>query len=159
MNIYQINNQLIEFFDSLPDGEIDEQGLVQLEGLQMEKREKQKNIILYKKNLDRGIEAIDNEIKYLQEMKRVQSNKSDRLTNLLIFAMGDEREIDFDTCGAKFKKNPPKLVIDDESKVPYTFIKEKITTSIDKTALKKEVQEGLIIEGVRIEQGERIDIY
>jgi len=159
MNIYQINNELAEFFESLPDGEIDEQGLETLQGLQIEKKEKQKNIILYKKNLDRGIEAIDNEIKSLSEMKRKQKNKSDRLTNLLIFAMDDEKAIDFDTCGAKFKKNPPKLVIDDESKVPDTFIKEKITTSIDKTALKKEVQEGLKIDGVRIEQGERIDIY
>lgn len=160
MNIYEINNKLTAFFDSLPDtGELDESALAQLEQLQLEKKEKQKNIILYKKNLDRGIEAIDNEIKHLEAMKRGQQNKSERLTALLEYSMGDEQEVNFDTCGAKYKKNPPKLVIEDESAVPDKFKNEKVVVTIDKIGLKKEIQEGLTVKGVSVKQGRRLDIY
>ena len=160
MNIYHIDNQLITFFESLPDtGEISEDAMVRLEQLQLERKEKQKNIILYKKNLDRGIEAIDNEIRHLEAMKRGQQNKSDRLMSLLEYSMGDEQEVNFDTCGAKYKKNPPRLVIEDESAVPDRFRNEKVVVTIDKVSLKKEIQDGLTVKGVSIEQGRRLDIY
>ena len=160
MNIYHIDNQLITFFESLPDtGEISEDAMVRLEQLQLERKEKQKNIILYKKNLDRGIEAIDNEIRHLEAMKRGQQNKSDRLMSLLEYSMGDEQEVNFDTCGAKYKKNPPRLVIEDESAVPDRFRNEKVVVTIDKAGLKKEIQDGLTVKGVSIEQGRRLDIY
>jgi len=160
MNIYHIDNQLITFFESLPDtGEISEDAMVRLEQLQLERKEKQKNIILYKKNLDRGIEAIDNEIRHLETMKRGQQNKSDRLMSLLEYSMGDEQEVNFDTCGAKYKKNPPRLVIEDESAVPDRFRNEKVVVTIDKVSLKKEIQDGLTVKGVSIEQGRRLDIY
>ena len=159
MNIYTINQQLQDFFLALPDtGELNQEALDQLEQLQLEKKEKQKNIILYKKNLDRGIEALDNEIKHLQQMKKSQQAKSDRLTNLLEYSMGDEKEINFDTCGAKFKKNPPKVVIDNEEQIPKKYFREVVTTKLDKSTLKADLKESEVI-GAHLEQGERLDIY
>ncbi len=47
--------------------------------------------------------------------------------------------------------SPGSLVIEDESKIPAEYIKTKTTTSIDKTALKNDIKEWLIIEGCNIE--------
>lgn len=50
----------------------------------------------------------------------------------------------------QLNKKPWALKIEDESVIPEEYKKEKVTISIDKTALKKDVQEWLILDGVYI---------
>lgn len=52
----------------------------------------------------------------------------------------------------QLNKKPGALIIKDESLIPEEYKKEKVTVSIDKTALKKDVQEGLVIDGVSISE-------
>ena len=56
----------------------------------------------------------------------------------------------------KVRKNPPSVVIDDVAKIPTEFQKQKIDVTIDKVALKKAIQNGEKVDGVHIEQGEKL---
>ena len=47
---------------------------------------------------------------------------------------------------------PGALKIEDESKVPEEYFKEKITKSVDKVKLKEDIKQGVYVEGVTIEQ-------
>lgn len=160
MNIYQINQSLVALTESLPDtGELTDEALAQLEQLELAKEEKQKNIILYAKNLALSEEAIENERNHLLAMKKRQTAKKEALMRLLEYSMGTDLVVDFQTCGAKFKKNPPKVTIQDENKVPAEFIVIKEVKSIDKTALKNELKAGKEIEGCELVQESRLTIY
>ncbi len=52
----------------------------------------------------------------------------------------------------QLNKKPGSLIIEDESKVPPEYIKEKVTTSIDKKTLKEDISQGLLIEWVYISE-------
>ena len=51
----------------------------------------------------------------------------------------------------QLNKTPWALKIEDESKIPQEYFKTKTTTTLDKTTLKNDIKEGLIIEWVSIE--------
>ena len=52
----------------------------------------------------------------------------------------------------KRRKFPPRVVVADERLLPKEYIKEKITTSIDKIAIKKALQNGDEVAGASLEQ-------
>lgn len=54
-------------------------------------------------------------------------------------AITQKRDFKTPLFSFKIQKNPPSLVVDDESKVPEEFV--KIKREIDKTALKKFVKD------------------
>lgn len=162
MNIYEINKDLEAILASQVDettGEVSEQGMAEYEALSLSKQEKQKNTIMYYKNIIGTVDVLDAEMQRLSKLKQIYNNKADRIKNLIEYGMGDDEAIDFGICGAKFKKNPPSVIIDDEALIPKAYIKEKVVTSIDKAALRKDIQEGDQIEGAHIEQGTRLTIY
>ena len=47
--------------------------------------------------------------------------------------------------------SPGALKIEDESKVPDEYFKEKVTRSVDKIKLKEDIKQGIYVEGVSIE--------
>jgi hypothetical protein len=56
----------------------------------------------------------------------------------------------------KVRKNPPSVVVDDIAKIPTEFQKQKIEVTIDKTAIKKAIQNGEKVDGARLESSERL---
>lgn len=103
--------------------------------------------------------AIDTEIKRLQEVKQHNENAIERLKtgieNMMI-ALG-KREIKTPLFSAKWVKNPPAVVIDDESKVDaryLTIIPQ--TTKVNKNAIKDDLKNGIELPYARLEQKERL---
>jgi len=58
----------------------------------------------------------------------------------------------------KLKQSIWRLVVEDEEKIPEEYKKEKITIQVDKKAIKDDIKEWLIIDGVTIEQTLSLDI-
>lgn len=164
MNLYTINDQVKNFLTAHADQETGELIMTddlasQLEGLELNRAEKQKNIILYVKNAEGEADIIDSEIKRLGDLKRMNAKKQENLKLLLEYSMkqGGETALDFITCGAKFKKNPPSLVIDKDADVsPY--MKIVTTESVDKMAIRKDLKEGKEVAGCKMVAGERLEI-
>lgn len=83
-----------------------------------------------------------------QMKKRLQSTME--LTNM--------RKFKTNTYSFSIVKNPKSVKIENEALIPSEYIKEKVTTRIDKKQLKEDLSDGLIIPGAMLIQTERLDI-
>jgi hypothetical protein len=159
-SIYQIDSQIIEFLNNNIDPDTGELlNVSEFEALELSRKEKQKNIILYYKNLQGEGSIIKSEIDRLKYLQSLNIKKQDYMTNLLALSMRSkgEFELDFTICKAKFKKNPPSLVVEKDADVS-AYTTTKTTEHIDKAAIKKAIKRGEEIKGCRLESGERLDI-
>lgn len=163
-NLYQLDqgifNLLLASVD--PDtGEIKETAIDALEELELSRQEKLKNIILYIKNLRNESDIIQMEIDRLQALKGKVERKVSNMEWLLSGSMErkGENAIDFVTCGAKFTKNPHKVVIKDEDKVPDEYKKEEISVSVNRKQIKSDLKAGKEVDGCYLDQDIKLKIY
>lgn len=163
--IFKVNGRVEQFINQKIDpetGEIfdpNDSAMMDFDAIEMQRAEKQKNLILWHKNLGGKVDIIDNEIARLQRLKTTVKNRQDSAKWLLEQSMlhNDERSLDFDTCKASFKKNPPKVVIEPGAEIePYTH--EEVVTKIDKSAIKEALKGGIQIKGCTLQQDDRLDI-
>jgi len=66
-----------------------------------------------------------------------------------------------DACphfAVKVKKCPPSIKILDETKLKAKYIRTKIEKSPDKTKMKMDLQNGILIEGAELIQKNRLEI-
>jgi hypothetical protein len=130
-----------------------------LELLEIELKEKSDNIIKYVQNLEGNINIIDTEIKRLQELKKTEKNKIERMKEYIKYSM--------DKMGLKKIESPigkislrksESVEIEDIEKIPGEFVTIKQTFNPDKTAIKKAIKEGREIPGAKIIIKENINI-
>lgn len=163
--VFKINGAVKDMVDQKIDpetGEIfdpNETAMLDFEALEMSRKAKQENVILYYRNLGGKVDIIDNEIARLQRLKTVVKNKQQSAKWLLEQSMlhNDERKVEFDTGKAGFRKNPPRLVIDLDADIK-AYQHEEVVIKTDKAAIKKALKEGAEIKGCKLEQNERLDI-
>lgn len=161
MSIYTIHNALAELLQEIPEsGEMTDEQVEQYEALGLELAEKQENTLFYYRNLELDAEALDSEIKRLSAMKQALNRKKEGIIKLIEYGMDklELNEIKFATIKATRKLNPPKVVIQDGVDLPEQYLRTKTIIEPDKTALKDALQNGEVIEGVRIQQDTRIEI-
>ena len=105
--------------------------------------------------------SIDEEIKRLQEIKKHNENAVERLKtgieNMMIAL--NKSELKTPLFSAKWVKNPPSVVIDDETQVDakYLTIIPQIY-NVDKNALKEDLKNGIELPFAHLEQGRRLDL-
>ncbi len=161
MNLYQ-TNELARL-----ESHIDEDGVIDIDSFnrsQIALQEKQLAVVCYLKNEVSNIELLDNAIKELTARKKAMQSRHDSLKDYLLVNMKANNITEITaanfTFSAKIKKNPPKLIIDDAGKIPtelYIYPVAPAPTP-DNAAIKAKLVAGEIIEGARLEQGERVDI-
>lgn len=104
--------------------------------------------------------SIDNEIKRLQAVKKRFASRRETIESIYVeglTAIGKETTGVMTERGLmKVKKNPPRLVIDDEYKIPRRFIKTTIVEEVDKATLKSSIKSGEQVDGAHLEQGVRL---
>ena len=105
--------------------------------------------------------SIDEEIKRLQEIKKHNENAIERLKsgieNMMIALQ--KSELKTPLFSAKWVKNPPSVVITDESKVDARYLTYiPATTKVNKNALKEDLKNGIELPFAHLEQGRRLDL-
>ena len=157
MNLYEIDagikNAIELLFDTVNDetGEIDAGTAEQLEALQAEKAAKLDGIGAYIKNLDSDIEGLDAEIKKLTARKKAKENKRDRLKDYVTPFIEELENKKFETARVAFSLRSSESVnITDETKIPAEFLKTKIESTPDKTAIKKAIKAGAAVSGAEL---------
>lgn len=109
--------------------------------------------ILFKKQELENLELVK-EIKELElqlkEITQETNEIKEEWKQILINAWMKKFEA-LDWTIIQLNQKPGALVIEDESKIPQEYFKEKITKSLDKTSLKNDIKEWLIIEWATIE--------
>ena len=150
-SLYEITSKqqlLINEIESL-EGEITpeiEQALIITENELQQKSIAYLEVIKQKESFN---SLIDNEIKRLQQLKKVNGNIIERLETNLLLAV---RTFGAFTVGLqKFgTRKSSQVIVNDVNSLPEAFKVRKVTETADKMALKKAIESGQKIDGVYI---------
>lgn len=154
LTLYNITNKFAELMDMAENGELTEEQYNELgEQLALELQQKGSGIIGYTQNEEALIDAVDMQIKRLQEFKKLKQSKLEKFKQYVKENM--ERlgitKMDTELGTLSIAKNPMSVEIENEEEIPKEFKQQVITTKIDKTAIKNHFKAtGEIIPGTRI---------
>lgn len=158
-SLYHISTEFLQLMSSIEnnEGEVTEEAANALEINEAELKTKAANYIEFIGDRESFIKRIDEEIKRLQAYKKTQVNLVDRLKGALLNAVelfGDF-EVGMHRVGSRKSSS---LVIHDETKVPKHYKTTIITEKVDKILLKKDVKDGLEIDGVYIAENKSLSV-
>lgn len=158
LSLYNITNKFVELMDKAQDGELTEKEYNELGNeLALELKNKSTSIVGYLQNENAFIEAIDTQIKRLQDMKKSKQNKVDKFKQYVKENM--ERlelpKVETELGTISIQKSPKASVeILDEEKIPNKYKKIVQETKIDKTAIAKDTKEsGKAVPGTKVVVG------
>lgn len=133
-----------------------------LEGMDGELEEKADSYAIIMSNLDGQVEMLKNEIERLTTRKKMVENNKIRMKIALENAMliAKKRKIKTALYTFNIQKNPPVLVIDDESKVPNEFYKmeKKLNSKELRDFVKETEKNGTQLSYAHLEQKEGLRI-
>jgi hypothetical protein len=100
------------------------------------------------------IDYIDGQIKKMQEYKKLLKSGQERIVTLVKDTYTNLKILPKASPFAPITvaKTPGKLVIDDESIIPFSYMKEVVTVEIDKVKLKEDIKAGKVVPGAHIEK-------
>ena len=154
LTLYNITNKFAELMDMAENGELTEEQYNALgEQLTLELQQKGSGIIGYTQNEEAFIEAVDFQIKRLQDLKKARQNKLEKFKQYVKENMDrlGITKMDTELGTLSIAKNPMSVEIENEEVIPKEFKQQVITTKIDKTAIKNHFKEtGEIPAGVNI---------
>lgn len=85
------------------------------------------------------------------EVAELEKKESEMKANIMNWMLQNQlKSIEFTFQKFTVKKNPWSLVIEDESKIPDEFKKEKVEIVIDKKAIKDKIANGENVDGVSV---------
>jgi hypothetical protein len=149
-----------EIRDILTSEEWTEEQCSQLDKLEMQLEAKADNCLMFVDNMDAAIDAHKKEEARLSARRKSMENRRDRIKEYLFNCMEaiDRTEIDLVTRKAVIQKNPPAVVVDDESRIPARyFVTIPESFKLDKKALAAALKLAPV-DGAHLEQGKSLRI-
>ncbi len=150
MTLYQINEEIMNCVDE-ETGEI--LNAEKLEQLVLERNTKLENVALWIKNLKAEEKAVKEEEDKFKKRRKAISNKMDDLKKYLFNALNNEKDKGrFKTTRVSIYPLKRESVQIDDNLDLSTLDDEyvKVSYAADKTALKEDLEQGVIIDGVNI---------
>lgn len=159
-SLFNITAEARELASALIEGELNEE----LENaLVINQNELQEKAISYGyaiKSIESDIDTIDAEIERLKALKQSRTNAIERMRAAVLEALtiyGIEK-VTSPTLNLSVRLNPESVDIINEYQVPEIYRKEKVTVSIDKTAIKEAIKSGLEVPGAVLDRKKRLEI-
>lgn len=121
---------------------------------------KGRDLIYVLKKQDNYAEAIDEEIKRLQALKKSYTKKKENLSNYIKMCMiaNNIKAIETPIGKLSVVNNAESVEIYDESLIDKKFIKTKIEETISKTDIKNAIKNGEEVQGARLVRNTRLAI-
>lgn len=138
MKLYEITNA-IRKIEELCD---DQAELTQyLDSVDLQLMEKSENILKYERHLEMQSNAIDAEIKRLQDLKKIADNRIKNIKAYVQYAMesGGIKKIETPIGNLTLRKTESVEVT---GELPAEYIKVKVTETPDKKAIKEALKKG-----------------
>lgn len=160
VSMYELTADYMTVLSMATDGETPPDAIADtLEAIGGEIEIKAENSAIIMQELKAEADKIDAEIKRLTARKKALETNADAIKYRIYNAMKSTKKEKFKTTLFSFsiKKNPPKLVIDDETKIPKKYLIPQ-PAKIDNAALKADLNEGKKCKYAHIEQGESLTI-
>jgi hypothetical protein len=159
MNLFNIKQEYLALAHQLSEGEVTpelEQALIINEAQLQEKATNYGYVI---KNFEYEVDAIDNEIKRLKELKERREKAIDRMKQSVTNAMqlyGIEK-VESSFLKLSFRKSESVEVIND-AQLLSEFTTTKVTTTPNKTAIKEAIKRGEVVEGAVLVTNQNLQI-
>lgn len=121
---------------------------------------KGKDLIYVLRKQDNYAEAIDEEIKRLQTLKKSYTKKKENLSNYIKMCMiaNNIKAIETPVGKLSIVNNAESVEIYDESLIDKKFIKTKVEETISKTDIKNAIKNGEEVQGARLVRNTRLAI-
>lgn len=158
--MYELTADYMTVLSMATDGETPPDAIADtLEAIGGEIEIKAESSAVIMQELNAEADKLDAEIKRLTARKEVLKNNVDAIKQRVYNAMKSTKKEKFKTTLFSFsiRKNPPKLVIDDETKIPKKYFIPQ-PAKIDNAAIKAELTAGKKCKYAHIEQGESLTI-
>lgn len=138
-------------------GEIDIEGFMAAQGTL---KNKQLATAAYIKNEQAVLEALSNTIKRLTERKKTAENRIERVKKALVDSMKESKTTKLVAPDNSYSVTlsigaTTAVVVTNESLIPQEYLVEQ-PPKVDKTALKKALQDGLFVLGATLENNDRL---
>lgn len=156
ISLYELSNAL----DKIEEMSDDDKSLLEyLDSVQMQINEKIDNIVRFRRTTELTVAAIDSEIERLIALKGTYGRRNENLKKYLAYCLKKMGKDKFESAVAKMGfRTSQAVVIDDPTKLPKEFIKEKVSVAPDKIAIKEALKSGKGVEGAHIEEHENLII-
>ena len=158
--MYELTADYLAVLAMATDGETPPDAIADtLEAIGGEIEIKAESSAVIMQELNAEADKLDAEIKRLTARKNALETNSDAIKDRIYNTMKSTKKEKFKTTLFSFsiKKNPPKLVIDDETKIPKKYLIPQ-PAKIDNAAIKAELTAGKKCKYAHIEQGESLTI-
>ena len=150
MKLYEITNEFVNLLnnDELTEDQVNEIG----NELAIALQNKSTDIVGYYLNEMADIDAIDIQIKRLQDMKKAKTNRLDRFKEYVKTNMErlDLKNIDTEFGKISIAKNPISVEVINEEAIPNDYKITEYVVKVDKKAIADAYKRGETIEGVSI---------
>lgn len=155
ISLYEMTNDLNEINELLAAEEMSEEMAQEIKDNIMDLvRYKSENIIKLTKNIETRIKSVKEEEKRLEEYRKSEEKRLNRLKTYVVDCLqtADLKKIDTSLGRISLRKSPASVQLIDETKIPSAYITTEVIHKINKTQIKKELQDGVNIEGVALVQ-------
>lgn len=162
MKLYEITNEMQNVFQDIgDDGELTQEMLDNLDGLQQEFELKAIAVAAYIKNIEAEETMIADAIKEMVTRKSKLTKQAQSLTdylqmNLQRLSINEIKSSPY--FKIRLKVCPASVDVFDENAIPTEFWREKVVSSIDKIRLKEVLNEGVEVPGAAIKRNIKLEI-
>lgn len=160
-SIFQIREDLLNALESV---QVDEEtgeivGKDAVAALEMNAEEKTVSICRFIIKKDSFISELEEHIKFCQEQLKKEKRERETLANLAILGLDTANALRIKAPGIAIGTRKSESVeIFDEAQLPKEYLKEKITTAPDKTAIKIAIKAGKDVAGARIVENRNLSV-
>jgi len=152
MKLYELTNEYKELMnlDDIPEDALADT----LEAIEGEISVKAKNIAFMLENWNADVVALKHHRDAISKRIKVIENRQAALRDYLRSNMErcEIKKIQCQYFDITLCNGRDILVIDDEKKIPSTFVEMKVIHEIDKTGITKKLKEGEQVDGARLEK-------
>lgn len=158
MNLYELSSDLVALRDMHEVEEVEQIKAI----VEAEIEAKSAGIVTVVRNLETTVDAIDSEIKRLQDLKKVKKNNIDRLKEYTkeCMELRGVKKVETALGNLSLRKLPGSVEVIDESKLMNEpiYVVEKVTKTLDKKAILADLKEGLVVDGAILKTGTSLTI-
>ena len=162
LKIYEISDALINALDNV---RVDEEtgeivGTEELQAVQLSAEAKIVSTGKYLAMRRVTLEGMKQAAKNIQARIKTEERRQAWLESQMISAMQtmDSKLIEAPDVAIQVRQNPESVMIFDEAQIPADFIKAKMETSIDKTAIKSALKSGKDVPGAKLTRTQKLVI-
>jgi hypothetical protein len=109
----------------------------------------------YLRHLDNQCDLATDEIRRLQDRKRILSNRAEHLRSYIVGVMEvlKLKKLEGETCTLSLRKNPDSVEVEDVMALPTELRKEEVVYTAKKNEIKAVLKTGEEVNGARLVEG------